>query len=226
MSLARQLREVTGSVVTHAQTWALSGQLRALVEAAGAKAVQPRSPSRNPRPEKLTVEDTKRKYGRYLQPPWYLIDPARIPFPDSADFWWAGVARMATEGRIVKGGKPNYEQEMRYWKNQVKKHYGYRPKRTREASMMEGIRAHLKGASRRMGLEKQKPAEQQRAGRVRMAAKLIRAQATQKKAAKDLAAQVQAAKRSAAAKKGHETRRMAKAPAPVKKRVARKKESA
>jgi hypothetical protein len=203
----------------------LSQQLRALVEAAGARAVQPRSPQRNPRPERLTVEDAKRKYGRYLQPPWYLIDPARIPFPDSVAFWWAGVARMATEGRIVKGGKPNYEQAMRHWKNQVKRHYGYRPKRTRHQSMMEGIRAHLKAASRRMGLEKQKPAAQQRAGRVTMAAKLIRSQATQKKAAKQLAAQGQAAQRSAAAKKGHETRKLAKA-APVKKRVARKPKTA
>lgn len=225
MSLARQLRGALGSDGTHAHARTLSEQLRALVEAAGAKAVQPRSPSRNPRPERLTVEDARHKYGRYLQPPWYLIDPARIPFPDSADFWWAAVARMATEGRIVKGGKPNYEQAMRYWKNQVKRHYGYRPQRTRDASMMEGIRAHLAGASRRMGLEKQKPAEQQKAGRVRMAAKLIRAQATQKKAAKQLAVQVQAAKRSAAAKKGHETRKLAKA-APVKNRVARKDKSA
>jgi hypothetical protein len=188
----------------------LAGRLAALLEA---RAIRPRMPTRNPRPEKLTMEQAKAKYGRYLQPPWYLIDPAQIPFPDSADFWWSAVARMATEGRIVARGKPNYEQAMRFWKNQVKRHYGFRPKRTKRQSMMEGIRQHLKGASRRMGLEKQRPADQQRAGRVTMAAKLIRAQATQKRAAKALAAQALAAKRSAAAVKGHETRRALKAQA-------------
>jgi hypothetical protein len=118
---------------------------------------------------------------------------------------------MATEGKIVQRGKPNYEWAMRYWKNQVKRHYGFRPKRRPPVSMMEGIRRHLKGASRKMGLELQKPKGQQRAGRVSMAAKLIRAQATQKRAAKQLAAQAQAEKRSAAAKKGQETRKALKA---------------
>jgi hypothetical protein len=166
----------------------LSARLGALLEAAGVpvRPVRAVAPTRNPKPQKLTVEQAKTKYGRFLQPPWYLIDPKRIPFPDSAAFWWQGVARMATEGAIVKRGKPNYEQAMRHWKNQVKRHYGYRPKRRPPVSMMEGIRAHLKGASRRMGLELQKAKEQQKGGRVSMAAKLIRAQQTQKRAAKAL----------------------------------------
>lgn len=209
--LAGALRAITGSPLRmRVRNEGLAGRLAALLEE---RAIQPRMPTRNPRPEKLTMEQAKAKYGRYLQPPWYLIDPAQIPFPDSAAFWWSAVARMATEGRIVAKGKPNYEQAMRFWKNQVKRHYGFRPKRTKRQSMMEGIRQHLKGASRRMGMERLKPAEKQREGRVTMAAKLISAQRTQKKAAKALAVQQVAAKRSAAAKKGHETRRALKAQA-------------
>ena len=224
--LAGILRAIVGVPLrTRVRNEGLAGQLAALLEE---RAMKPRMPTRNPRPEQLSVEQAKAKYGRYLQPPWYLIDPAQIPFPDSAAFWWGAVARMATEGRIVARGKPNYEQAMRFWKNQVKRHYGYRPKRTKHQSMMEGIRQHLRGASRRMGLEKLKPADKQRAGRVTMAAKLISAQRAQKRAAKALATQQAAAKRSAAAVKGHETRRALKAQAamPVKKRVARKPQSA
>jgi hypothetical protein len=121
---------------------------------------------------------------------------------------------MAQEGKVVgAGGKPNYLWAMRYWKNQVKRHYGFRPKRTRQESMMEGIRRHLKGASRRMGVERQKPTDKQREGRVRMAAKLIGAQRIQKRRAAELAAQGQAAQRSDAAQRGWDTRKAAAAQA-------------
>jgi hypothetical protein len=150
---------------------------------------------------KLTPAQAAEKLGRFIPPPWYLIDPARIPFPDSADIWWEGVARMIKEGSLLNDkGKPNYEQAMRYWKNKVKARYGFRPGRTKEQSMMDGIKGKLKSASAAMGKELQKA--EPKKSRVGKAAKLIGAQRTQKKRAKELEKAAEKQKRSDASKAG------------------------
>ena len=144
--------------------------------------------------KKLNAQQAKKKFNvpGKLQPPYYLINPKTMPVPDSADMWWKGVAKAYNEGKISMGAgrSKSYMWAMRYWKNQFRVRYGFRPKRTKEKSMMEQIMDRVKQASQIMGKELQKPKNKQVKGRISMAARLIRAVRTTKGMAKKVDAEL------------------------------------
>jgi len=163
--------------------------------------------------KKLNAAQAKKKFdvSGKLQPPYYLVNPKTMPIPDSADMWWAGVAKAYNEGKLGMGGKrsKSYMWAMRYWKNQFKVRYGFRPKRTKQHSMMDQIMGGVAAAASVMGAELKKPIKDQKKGRIAMAARLIRAVRTTKGMASKVDKELKKQKLSAAALKGWESRKSA-----------------
>ena len=95
--------------------------------------------------EKVTADDAADKMKEFLKPPGFVVD---TPFPDTWDMWWESVADLINEGKVMKGGKPNYEGAMTGWKNRVDERYGFRPNRTKEKTMTEMINSMVSGASK------------------------------------------------------------------------------
>jgi len=155
---------------------------------------------------KLTPMEVAHTMATAFQQPWFTLDPQYIPFPDSSEMWWKAVARVVNEGKTLgNGGKPNYMLVMRYWKNMIQRKYGFRPKRTKEMSMKEQIKKHVKMASAKMGKElaKAKP----KRGSISAAARLLAGRRVQKKEFERLEKEAKRQRRSYASKKGWETRR-------------------
>jgi len=83
--------------------------------------------------------------GEFLVPPKPVFD---APFPETLDFWWAGVAKVIQDGEMFDAkGRPNYRAVYTYWKDEINKKYGFRPGATKELSMTKQLKKMTSSAA-------------------------------------------------------------------------------
>ena len=97
----------------------------------------------------------KGQVGEFFVPPAVIDRIAGNTFPDAVKLWWGAVGKLLKRGKAFDLTdpdkiKPFYGKVYSIWKDSIEGKYGFRPSRTKEKSMEDGIEDYVKSVCRNM----------------------------------------------------------------------------